>query len=90
MGYECEVINSYLDLHLKIDSDGKLRSKHDDKKDDINFPIWLLIISFVSSNFSNKNRKGNAPSRAPGERQLPFRSTWVHPHDLEGFWVKFC
>jgi hypothetical protein len=50
-GHTSEVINSYLDLHLEIESDCKLRSKHDDKKDDINFPIWLLIISFVSSNF---------------------------------------
>jgi hypothetical protein len=29
--------------------------------------------------------KGNSPYGTPGERQLPFRRTWVHPHDLEGF-----
>jgi hypothetical protein len=52
------------------------KSLQDDKKDDINFSIWLLIISFVSSNFSNKNRKGNGPSGATEERKLPFWNTW--------------
>jgi hypothetical protein len=30
---------SYLDLHLEIDSEGRLRTKHYDKGDDFNFPI---------------------------------------------------
>ena len=30
---------SYLDLHLVIDSGGRLRTKHYDKRDDLNFPI---------------------------------------------------
>jgi hypothetical protein len=30
---------SYLDLHLKIDSEGRLRTKLYDKRDDFNFPI---------------------------------------------------
>ena len=30
---------SYLDLHLEIDSNGRLRTKLYDKRDDINFPI---------------------------------------------------
>ena len=30
---------SYLDLHLEIDTDGRLRTKHYDKRDDFNFPI---------------------------------------------------
>jgi hypothetical protein len=30
---------SYLDLHLEIDSDGQLRTKLYDKRDDFNFPI---------------------------------------------------
>jgi hypothetical protein len=30
---------SYIDLHLKIDSEGRLRTKLYDKKDDFNFPI---------------------------------------------------
>ena len=36
---------SYLDLHLEIDSEGLLRTKLYDKRDDFNFPIrnFLLI-----------------------------------------------
>ena len=30
---------SYLDLHLEIDSEGRIRTKHYDKRDDFNFPI---------------------------------------------------
>jgi hypothetical protein len=30
---------SYLDLHLEIDSEGRLRTKLYDKRDDFNFPI---------------------------------------------------
>ena len=30
---------SYLDLHLEIDSEGRLRTKPYDKRDDFNFPI---------------------------------------------------
>jgi hypothetical protein len=30
---------SYLDLHLEIDSEGRLRTKLYDKRDDLNFPI---------------------------------------------------
>ena len=30
---------SYLDLHIEIDNEGRLRSKHYDKTDDFNFPI---------------------------------------------------
>ena len=39
---------SYLDLHLKIDSEGQLRTKLYDKRDDINFPI--LNFPFICSN----------------------------------------
>ena len=39
---------SYLDLHLKIDSEGQLRTKLYDKRDDINFPI--LNFTFICSN----------------------------------------
>ena len=30
---------SYLDLHLEIDSEGRLRTKLNDKRDDVNLPI---------------------------------------------------
>jgi hypothetical protein len=30
---------SYLDMHLEIDSEGRLRTKRYDKRDDLNFPI---------------------------------------------------
>jgi hypothetical protein len=30
---------SYLDIHLEIDSEGRLRTKRYDKRDDLNFPI---------------------------------------------------
>jgi hypothetical protein len=32
---------SYLDLHLKIDSEGRLRTKLYDKRYDFNFPIYM-------------------------------------------------
>ena len=34
---------SYLDLHLEIDSEGRLRTKLYDKRDDFNFPTELSI-----------------------------------------------
>ena len=39
---------SYLDLHLEIDSEGRLRTKPYDKRDDFNFPI--VNIPFICSN----------------------------------------
>jgi len=39
---------SYLDLLLEIDSEGRLRTKHYDKRDDFNFPI--VNFPFISSN----------------------------------------
>ena len=39
---------SYLDLHLKIDNEGRLRTKLYDKRDDFNFPI--LNFPFICSN----------------------------------------
>jgi hypothetical protein len=39
---------SYLDLHLEIDSEGRLRMKLYDKRDDFNFPI--VNFPFVCSN----------------------------------------
>jgi hypothetical protein len=39
---------SYLDIHLEIDSEGWLRTKHYDKRDDFNFPI--VNFPFICSN----------------------------------------
>ena len=39
---------SYLDLHLTIDSEGQLRTKFNDKRDDFNFPI--VNFPFICSN----------------------------------------
>ena len=39
---------SYLDLHLEIDSEGRLTTKLYDKRDDFNFPI--VNFSFICSN----------------------------------------
>ena len=39
---------SYLDLHLEIDSEGRLRTKLYDKRDDFNFPI--INFPFTCSN----------------------------------------
>jgi hypothetical protein len=39
---------SYLDLHLEIDSEGRLRTKLYDNKDDFNFPI--VNFPFICSN----------------------------------------
>jgi hypothetical protein len=39
---------SYLELHLEIDSEGRLRSKPYDKRDDLNLPI--VNFPFICSN----------------------------------------
>jgi hypothetical protein len=39
---------SYLDLHLEIDNEGRLRTKHCDNRDDFNFPI--VNFPFICSN----------------------------------------
>jgi hypothetical protein len=39
---------SYLDIHLEIDSEGEVRTKHYDKRDDINFHI--VNFPFTCSN----------------------------------------
>ena len=39
---------SYLDLHLKIDNEGRLKTKLYDKRDDSSFPI--VNFPFLSSN----------------------------------------
>ena len=36
--------SSYLDLHLEIDNEGRLRTKLDDKGDHLNFPHYELSI----------------------------------------------
>ena len=41
------MVASYLDLHLEIDSDGRLRTKLYDKEDDFIFSIG--IVNFISS-----------------------------------------
>jgi hypothetical protein len=41
---------SYIDLHLEIDSRGRLRRKLYDKRDDFNVPI--VNFPFICSNFS--------------------------------------
>jgi len=41
---------SYLDLHLEIDSDGRLRTKLYDKRNDFNFPI--VNFPFICSNIT--------------------------------------
>jgi hypothetical protein len=43
---------SYLDLHLDINSEGWLRTKFYDKRDDFN-DMQILITSLVSSNSSS-------------------------------------
>jgi hypothetical protein len=36
----------YLDLHLEIDSEGRLRTKLYDKRDYLNFPTFHLYVTF--------------------------------------------
>ena len=38
---------SYLDRHLEIDSDGRLRTKHYDKREDFNFPIAIFLFIYT-------------------------------------------
>jgi hypothetical protein len=44
---------SYIDLHLEIDGEGRLRTKLYDKRDDFNFPI--LNFPFICSNIPAVN-----------------------------------
>jgi hypothetical protein len=44
---------SYLDLHLEIDSEDRGIANHNDKRDDLNFPILNFHSSFVTMIFSN-------------------------------------
>ena len=39
---------SYVDLHIEIDSEGRLRTKLYDRRDDFNFPI--VNVPFICSN----------------------------------------
>ena len=39
---------SYLDIHLEMDSDGRLIAKHYDKRDDLNFPILNFHLNVVA------------------------------------------
>jgi len=45
---DTDISASYLDLHLDIDSGGRLRTKLYDKRDDLNFPI--VSFPFICSN----------------------------------------
>ena len=47
---------SYIDLHLEIDSEGRLRSKRYEKRDYFNFPLWtfhLYVATFQQHSFTN-------------------------------------
>jgi hypothetical protein len=44
------IFASYLDLHLEIDSEGWLRTKLYDKREDFNYPI--VSFPFICSNIS--------------------------------------
>ena len=52
---------SYIDLHLEIDSEGRLRTKHYDKRDDFNFP--MLNFPFIWSNIPAASAYGVYISR---------------------------
>jgi len=45
---DTDMFASYLDLHLEIDSEGRLRTKLYDKRVDFNFPI--VYFPFICSN----------------------------------------
>jgi hypothetical protein len=45
---DADISDSYLDLHLGIDSKGRLRTKLYDRRDDLNFPIVNFL--FICSN----------------------------------------
>jgi hypothetical protein len=48
---------SYLDIHLEIDSEGPLRTKLYDKRDDFHFPIvnFLFICSNITADLHMQN-----------------------------------
>jgi hypothetical protein len=45
---DADISASYLDLHIEIDSEGRLRTKLYDKKEDFNIPI--VNFPFIFSN----------------------------------------
>ena len=67
---------SYFDLHLKIDSDGRLRTKLYDKRDDFHFPIVTfhlyeatfqqhLHMEYISLSWSDKTVAANKEATEP-------------------------
>jgi hypothetical protein len=46
---DTDMSTSYLDLHLEIDNEGRLRTKIYDKRDDFNRPI--VNVPFIPNNF---------------------------------------
>ena len=46
---DTDISASYLELHLEIDSEARLRTKLNAKRDDLNFPI--VNFPFICSNF---------------------------------------
>ena len=68
---DTDMFVSYLDLHLEIDSEWRLRTKLYDKRDDLNFPI--VKFPFICSNIPA------AP--AYGSVDTIFQSLWF----LSGF-----
>ena len=66
---------SYLDLHLEIDSDGRLRTKLYDKRDDFNFPI--VNFPFICSNIPTAPAYGVYISQISDD--TIFQSLWFLP-----------
>jgi hypothetical protein len=54
----------YLDLHLEIDSEGRLRTKPYNKRDDFNFPI--VNFPFICSNIPAALAYGVYLRKGPG------------------------
>jgi hypothetical protein len=87
---------SYLDLHLEIDSEGRLRTKLYDKRDDVNFPI--VNFPFICSNIPAAHAYGVyisqliQYSRAYGSYQdfLKLKSSLQKFYGTFFFWPLYC
>jgi hypothetical protein len=66
---------SFLDPHIVIDSEGRLRTKHYDKSDDFNFPHCVAVLIYILK--TEKREKGiyyNFQKHAPGRFNLAVES----------------
>jgi hypothetical protein len=65
---------SYLDIHLEIDSEDRLRTKLYDKRDDLNLPI--VNFPFICSNIPAAPAYGGSKEKVQKDKQRSTKHTY--------------